>query len=71
MNVLSPPIWGILCRACEHQGRSRCLTGQLLRRDSMGAMTAVFVHGLPETPAVWPDNVMNEPNAPAARMIQP
>jgi len=27
--------------------------GQLLRRDSMGAMTAVFVHGVPETPAVW------------------
>jgi pimeloyl-ACP methyl ester carboxylesterase len=26
---------------------------QLLRRDSMGAMTAVFVHGVPETPAVW------------------
>ena len=53
MNVLSPPIWVILCRACERQGRSRCLMGQLLRRDSMGAMTAVFVHGVPETPAVW------------------
>jgi pimeloyl-ACP methyl ester carboxylesterase len=26
---------------------------QLLRRDNMGAMTAVFVHGVPETPAVW------------------
>ena len=26
---------------------------KLLRRDSMGAMTAVFVHGVPETPAIW------------------
>ena len=25
----------------------------LLRRDSMGVMAAVFVHGVPETPAVW------------------
>jgi hypothetical protein len=24
-----------------------------------------------DTPAVWPGNVMNEPNAPAARIIQP
>ena len=30
-----------------------CLVRPLLRRDSMGPMTAVFVHGVPETPAVW------------------
>ena len=29
------------------------LVRPLLRRDSMGAMAAVFVHGVPETPAVW------------------
>src|SRR5580693_7848159 len=30
-----------------------CLVRPLLRGGSMGAMTAVFVHGVPETPAVW------------------
>jgi pimeloyl-ACP methyl ester carboxylesterase len=33
----------------------RGLLRQLLRRDSMAAMTAVFVHGVPETPIVWRD----------------
>ena len=30
-----------------------CLVRRLLRRGRMGGMTAVFVHGVPETPTVW------------------
>src|SRR4029077_979884 len=33
--------------------RFNCLVRPLLRSGSMGAMTVVFVHGVPETPAVW------------------
>ena len=37
-------------RRCE---TFNCLVRPLLGRDSMAGMTAVFVHGVPETPAVW------------------